>query len=772
MNVLVAIAYYGTNNAPHVRRIIDEYASMRFDVDVVVLTEVAKELDGVEQRIGLPTPNPYSLPFAYKQLFKERAGDYDLYIYSEDDTLITERSIESFLQATDVLPPAVVAGFLRSEEAADGTLRCSSVSGSFHWRPASAFEADGEVYAEFTNPHAASFLLTGAQLHRAFSSGGLALPAREGRLDMRVTAATDPYTVCGLTKVVCASRLDDFLLPHLSNRYVDTDLGISLDEFRAQADAVCRVARGDLPSTQLFEPTTPLDDGRWDKVFYEAVDVGAAAAIPASASTVVSVGVGSGDAESTLLDRGHDVFGIPLDEVIAASARRRGVRTVPAALGDAVRTLPATGADAVFAQRSLHHFADPVTAVRELRTAVTPGAPIVATFPNLRREVLRWVLGRARRPPMAASFASIGVHLATARTYAGWLRRAGYTDLDVSYTGGTGMPTVLAPVLATDVRVVARRNEVPSPRERPVGARPLVSVGVPVYNGENYLEHALASIVAQDMHDFEVVICDNASTDRTEEICRDVAATDSRIRYVRRSVNIGAAPNYNDCFRRSSGRFFTWLAHDDLRAPEFLSSCLAEFDAGGDAVVLAYPRADFIDEDGLSRASDPYSVECRSPKPWSRFAVAVADTGPVNPVFGLARASALEQTRLIGSFVASDRVLLAELALLGEIHEIPAVLSFRRLHAEMSTTANPGKLERTRWFDPDARASRLTEPQLVAREYGRSVLTLPLSPAERAACLAAIPLRMGGRYGRITLGRWRRRLRSGQRSTTPRLVRT
>lgn len=758
MKVLVAIAYYGTANASYVRRIIDEYASMRFDVDVVVLSEAPKDLDGVELRIGLPSPNPYSLPFAHKQLFVERSNEYDLFVYSEDDTLITERAIDSFMWATERLPEHAIAGFLRSEQGADGARRCSSVSGCFHWRPESAIVVGSDVFAEFTNPHAASFMMTRSQLGLAIASGGFDAPPREGRLDMRVTAATDPYTVCGFTKVVCVTRLDDFLLPHLTNRYVDTELGLSLDEFSAQADAVRRAANGDIGRARLFEPTVSLDDARWDKVFYEPVDRAAISSLPKGVSVVVSVGSGSGTLESPLVEDGIDVIGIPLDEIIAVSAHRRGLRTIDADIDRAAREVESDSVGAILAAQSLHHFPDPVNVLRELRAATSPDVPIVATFPNVPRETLRWALGRARRPPRRAVAAAAGVHLGGARSYSGWFQRAGYTGIVVSWTDEQSVRRpVAARLTAPTVQVVATGRTVRSPRRRLRRPRPLVSVGLPVFNGENYVERALESIIAQDMDDFELVICDNASTDRTEQICRDLAGADGRVRYVRQEQNIGAARNYNDCFHRSSGQFFTWLAHDDLRGSGFLTKCLDGFAAEG-SPVLVYPRAEFIDEAGESRARDDYGVDCRSPRAWSRFAVAVADTGPVNPIFGLIRASALEQTRLIGSFVASDRVLLAELALLGEIHEIPDVLSFRRLHAQMSTNANPGKQERTRWFDPNARPSRLNEPQLLAREYGRSVMNLPLDPLERVASMAMIPARMGGRYGRIALGRWRRQL--------------
>lgn len=101
--------------------------------------------------------------------------------------------------------------------------------------------------------------------------------------------------------------------------------------------------------------------------------------------------------------------------------------------------------------------------------------------------------------------------------------------------------------------------------------RPKVSVGLPVYNGEKYLPQAIKSLLAQTFAEFELIICDNASTDRTQEISRTFTKRDQRIRYHRNPNNLGAAANFNLSFRLSSGEYFKWAA-DDLCAPEFLAS--------------------------------------------------------------------------------------------------------------------------------------------------------------------------------------------------------
>jgi cellulose synthase/poly-beta-1,6-N-acetylglucosamine synthase-like glycosyltransferase len=70
-------------------------------------------------------------------------------------------------------------------------------------------------------------------------------------------------------------------------------------------------------------------------------------------------------------------------------------------------------------------------------------------------------------------------------------------------------------------------------------AKPRVSIGMPVYNADQFVDEALKSLVTQSFEDFELTICDNASTDNTQDICRAYGARDGRIRYLRNETNIG-----------------------------------------------------------------------------------------------------------------------------------------------------------------------------------------------------------------------------------------
>lgn len=104
---------------------------------------------------------------------------------------------------------------------------------------------------------------------------------------------------------------------------------------------------------------------------------------------------------------------------------------------------------------------------------------------------------------------------------------------------------------------------------------PAVSIGMPVYNGAQYIREALDSLLAQTFTDFELVISDNASSDATQVICEEFARRDSRIRYVRQSENKGAAANFRFVLDCAQADLFMWAAYDDLWAPNYLMDATA-----------------------------------------------------------------------------------------------------------------------------------------------------------------------------------------------------
>lgn len=264
-------------------------------------------------------------------------------------------------------------------------------------------------------------------------------------------------------------------------------------------------------------------------------------------------------------------------------------------------------------------------------------------------------------------------------------------------------------------------------------ATPLISIGLPVYNGQNFIAQAIESLLAQDLADFELIVSDNASTDGTEEICCSLAKHDARIRYLRSDRNRGAAWNFNHTFELARGQYFKWAAHDDVCMPTFLSSCLRVLKAGA-GVAVAYPRLQSIDADGNKLPGDPEQYASSKPRPHQRFKEAVLGKHHCYAVFGVVPTEIMRRTRLIGPYVASDRVLLAELSLLGQICQVPEPLFLRRVHAGVSTTANETPLALTRWFDTSRDAKVYLPTWRVWWEHCCNIRRAPLGFAERAIC--------------------------------------
>jgi glycosyltransferase involved in cell wall biosynthesis len=216
-------------------------------------------------------------------------------------------------------------------------------------------------------------------------------------------------------------------------------------------------------------------------------------------------------------------------------------------------------------------------------------------------------------------------------------------------------------------------------------AHPRVSLGLPVYNGARYLRAALESSVAQTFDDWELLICDNASTDGTAEICSEFVRRDRRIRYYRSATNRGAAPNYNWAFRLASGEYFKWADYDDVIAPQFLQECVRVLDRQPD-VMVCYTRAHLIDETGAVVSEYDPLPDTSSERPHVRFGnLLLAQDHRLIQASGVLRSRAVRRTRLHESYPCSDEVLLAHLALLGRYHEIPDRLACIRVHAEQST---------------------------------------------------------------------------------------
>ncbi len=263
---------------------------------------------------------------------------------------------------------------------------------------------------------------------------------------------------------------------------------------------------------------------------------------------------------------------------------------------------------------------------------------------------------------------------------------------------------------------------------------PKVSVGLPVFNGEAYLAEALDSLLGQSFTDFEVIISDNGSTDRTEEICRQYAARDPRITYLRHPKNRGVSWNYDTAFEHARGEYFQWLAYDDMLAPDFLEKCVDALDRNPDAV-LCQSLIDVIDEKG--KTIGMYDSGVVGTRPSAIFAKAVLKAHWCTELLGLIKSSALRNRSPYGQYHGSDEVLLAELSMQGAFIRIPEPLFKNREHKGRYSASVASASGYAAWYGTDKKHAKFPKWRMY-RQYFTVVRKHQKDPKERIKCYGAL----------------------------------
>jgi glycosyltransferase involved in cell wall biosynthesis len=270
--------------------------------------------------------------------------------------------------------------------------------------------------------------------------------------------------------------------------------------------------------------------------------------------------------------------------------------------------------------------------------------------------------------------------------------------------------------------------------------RAKLSIGMPVYNGERYLDHTISSILGQTFRDFELIISNNASTDRTEEICRGFESMDPRIKYFQQSRNIGAAANYNFTCDQATGQYFKWAAHDDYLAPTYLEKCVAALDRNPRAVLASSTNLIVDDEERVLEVNRPMTPESTSRRASVRLAARLRQRRCIE-VFGVVRTEIMAKSMRHGVYIGSDRVLLAEWAMLGPFEFVDEPLFFNRDHPDRSIRilrSSGSRAQLATWYDP-TRANRHLFPTWTAySEYIRLIGKHVPQRGERLRCYLAV----------------------------------
>ena len=211
-------------------------------------------------------------------------------------------------------------------------------------------------------------------------------------------------------------------------------------------------------------------------------------------------------------------------------------------------------------------------------------------------------------------------------------------------------------------------------RETSVTGQPLVSIGIPVFNGERFINQALDALRAQTYDNLELVISDNASTDSTGEICREYASKDRRIKYFRNPVNVGLYENFRRVVTLATGEYFMWAAADDLRPPTAVEHCVQAI-LRNDRAVSAHGIILVRTADGKESAAHNNEIELTAPRVATRIRNFTYGLRHNAMIFCLHRRTALLQARL-GNHTGQDYLLCLQMCLLGasEYAPVPVII--------------------------------------------------------------------------------------------------
>lgn len=437
--ILVVIVSHGRKNDKYLYELVREYQSMSFQVDITILSNIRKKVPrNTKLVIVSQLKNPWSLPFKHKEIFTENVNNYEVFIYTEDDVLINERNIEKYIKINEILPENEVPGFLRYEIDENNRKYCSTIHSQFFWDIDSIKSINGYTFAFFNNEHSACFIVTQKQLKDSIKKGNFYIDPYEERYDMLCSAATDMYTRCGLKKMICISHIDNFLLHHLPNVYIGK-MGLPYEELKIQIQSMLDSNYKKNIKFKLFDNPTTLLLSLWHKKYYENIVNEAIKIIPEDVKNILSIGCGDGRVEHELIKKGKNVFGIPLDSVIATVADKKGVKTLnpKIALEDQI-DYKKDKIDLILFYNILRYFNDPIECINKYKNITYENSYILILEKNF-NHLSVWRKRISSSPSFsdirtAKSFENGGVKFVTKNVVKKWVKICGLKIIKVQYS--------------------------------------------------------------------------------------------------------------------------------------------------------------------------------------------------------------------------------------------------------------------------------------------------------------------------------------------------
>lgn len=386
MKILIVVVNYGIKNDSYLNKVLENFLAWSYNTDIIVTSNLDKDLGPEVQVIkGYPTSDPRSLAYVHRSLFVEHVNDYDLFIYSEDDMLITQENFEAFLEVTSHLPEEEVVGFLRYETGLDNSINLPDLHGNFHWYINSLKHIEPYIFAQYSNKHSGAYILTQSQLKIAIDSGNYELIPDESGYRVLEKAASKLFDFCNLNKVICISQVDRFLIHHIPNKYVNV-LGQTKEELDDQVKVLTQIASSTLPEYSLLKTETKLHKKRYNLSHQAKCDLEIVKSVSRSEGikNILTVGGSTGDTEIALMEMGHKVSTIPLDTIADQRLKKKGIQTTLPNFDKALEELSSSKQqfDYIIFDTILQYIATPKECIKKFINLLDYDGKLIATFWN------------------------------------------------------------------------------------------------------------------------------------------------------------------------------------------------------------------------------------------------------------------------------------------------------------------------------------------------------------------------------------------------------
>ena len=275
--------------------------------------------------------------------------------------------------------------------------------------------------------------MTNDQLCQSIASGGFDVKPHEGKYDMLVSAATDPYTQCGYQKLICITRLEDFTCKHLTNKYIGRT-GLEKSQVDVQLSAILDIAKKGDPVPSPIRVESRLPGTRWTKSYYEPCRNDLLSMVPEGTKSVLSIGCGWGKTEEVLFKKNIQVTAVPLDIVIGKLAETKGIRVIPETLESTPKILAGEKFDVLLISGLLHLVDEPVALLHHYYKLLINDGVIIVSCPNLKHlaVLVRRLMGQPDLQYLQ-DYQQSGVHQTSHGVLCSWLRSAGFFVEKIEY---------------------------------------------------------------------------------------------------------------------------------------------------------------------------------------------------------------------------------------------------------------------------------------------------------------------------------------------------